>query len=370
MKKPNDVFISSVNSDVFKLAVKSAFNHIIITDVDGTILYANSAVERITGYNQEETIGNNPRLWGQQMPLEFYQDLWKTIKKDKRPFSGEIINKRKNGEIYIAQAVISPVTNDQKDLIGFIGTEEDITKAKLADKMKTEFISITAHQLKTPLTAMRWYLDLLEEQIQKKSLTEALESISFLKSSNASLVEMVNELLNVTRLESGRVSISPKLSELNKIIESCIKQQTPIAKQKNIRLKTNLDPKNPKLRLDEFITKEVINNLLSNAIKYTPENKKVMISTSSTSKFYSISVEDEGIGIPKLEQKKIFKKYYRSINAKSQEGTGLGLYFTKLAVDAFGGKITFTSEESNGSTFTVLIPKSGMKEKKGEISLS
>ncbi|MEI7603470.1 MAG: PAS domain-containing protein [bacterium] len=116
------------SSETFKLAVDSGYNHIIITNVDGVVLYANSAVERITGYGLNEIIGNNPRLWGQQMSSEFYKSLWETIKVKRLPFKGQIINKRKNGEKYIALATISPIISNNGELLGFIGTEDDITE--------------------------------------------------------------------------------------------------------------------------------------------------------------------------------------------------------------------------------------------------
>lgn len=121
----------TVDLEKYKLALDSARNHIIITDIDGKILYANKSVEILTGYSAEEVIGQNPRLWGGRMPEEFYGKLWKTIKVDKKVFEGEINNKRKNGELYIAQTTISPIIdNVSSELVGFVGIEEDITDRK------------------------------------------------------------------------------------------------------------------------------------------------------------------------------------------------------------------------------------------------
>lgn len=118
----------------FRLAVSNAFNHIIITDPEGIVLYANPAVEKLTGYTMEEVVGNNPRLWGAQMDKEYYQKMWDTIKNKKQPFRGEIKNRRKNGEIYYAKVLISPILDDDGNLQGFIGTEEDITKQYSLEK--------------------------------------------------------------------------------------------------------------------------------------------------------------------------------------------------------------------------------------------
>ncbi len=111
------------------MAVQNAYNHIIITDTDGLILYANQATQRITGYSQTEIIGNNPRLWGGLMDEKYYEKLWKTIKDDRHPFVGECTNKRNNGEKYKARITVSPIIEENGELIGFIGIEEEIKES-------------------------------------------------------------------------------------------------------------------------------------------------------------------------------------------------------------------------------------------------
>ncbi|MDD5041569.1 MAG: PAS domain S-box protein [Candidatus Peribacteraceae bacterium] len=111
---------------VFRLAVQNAYNHIIITDIDGVILYANQATQRITGYGQQELIGNTPSVWGGRMPQEFYAKLWKTIKEDRYPFINECTNRRKSGETYRARITVSPMIEEDGTLLGFVGIEEQI----------------------------------------------------------------------------------------------------------------------------------------------------------------------------------------------------------------------------------------------------
>jgi len=108
---------------IFKLAVQNSYNHIVITDPDGTILYANQATQRITGFSQIELIGNSPRLWGGQMPAIFYRKLWKCIKEEHHPFIGECMNKRKNGALYRAHITITPMMREDGALVGFVGLE-------------------------------------------------------------------------------------------------------------------------------------------------------------------------------------------------------------------------------------------------------
>src|SRR3989344_8834272 len=141
-----------VNDQVFKLAIQSAFNHIIITDLDGTILYANSAASHMTGFSTLEMIGNTPRLWGGLMNHSFYKNLWTTIKTKRQTYLGELTNRHKDGTQYTARVRISPILGSAGGMIGFIGTEEDITKEKEVEKLKDEFVSTASHELRTPLT--------------------------------------------------------------------------------------------------------------------------------------------------------------------------------------------------------------------------
>ena len=115
---------------VFRLAVQNAYNHIIITDTKGTILYANQATQRITGYAQREIIGHNPRLWGGQMPVTFYKKLWKCIAEDRNPFIGEVTNRRNDGKKYRARITVSPMVKEDGTLLGFIGIEEEVRKQR------------------------------------------------------------------------------------------------------------------------------------------------------------------------------------------------------------------------------------------------
>ena len=121
----------------YKLAIDNTDSHVIITDVDGKVTYANKSAEKMTGFSLSEIIGNTPALWGRQMTAEFYKKLWHVIKVEKKVFSGEITNKRKNGELYVAYARISPIIDSSGNLIGFVGIEEDITEnKKTTDELK------------------------------------------------------------------------------------------------------------------------------------------------------------------------------------------------------------------------------------------
>lgn len=180
-KKVHDLEKREQELSRFKHAVDASFNHIIITDAEGIILFANKAAEITTGYPSNEMRGHTPSLWGKQMPPEFYAEMWHQIKIEKRPFHGEIRNRRKNGKIYTAIATISPILDDFNEVIGFIGIEEDITEIRELEQMKANFMSTAAHQLKTPLGAMSWNLELLTDHDQAEFSPETKELLETTK---------------------------------------------------------------------------------------------------------------------------------------------------------------------------------------------
>ncbi|MCA9387159.1 PAS domain S-box protein [Candidatus Dojkabacteria bacterium] len=370
MKKLRTLLPLASTSNVFQLAVKSAFNHIIITDDEGTIVFANSAAEKITGYSHEELIGSKPSLWGSQMPKEFYKKLWDTIKVKKQHFVGEFNNRRKNGELYVAKAIISPILDARNTLVGFIGTEDDITIEKEAEKMKTEFVSITAHQLKTPLTTVKWNLDILKD-LMKDPSKEILQQIEHINKANEDLISLIDVLLNISRLEMGRVSVTPESVSINEALNNVVNIVQILCQKYKVAIQVE-DFEDFTVNLDSRLFNQVILNLLTNAIKYSQENSVVNVSIRNNDDFFEIHVVDSGYGIPQKDQSKIFSKHFRSANVidKEIEGTGLGLYCTQLIVKLFKGKIEFTSTEGQGSNFWVSIPKSGMVKQEGELSLS
>ncbi|MDO8536739.1 MAG: histidine kinase dimerization/phospho-acceptor domain-containing protein, partial [bacterium] len=209
-----------IHSDAgLKKALNNAFNHIILTDSDGKIMYANHGAEVITGYSVKEMIGNTSRLWGGLMTNEFYKSLWKTIKEDGKMFEGELTNRKKSGDIYAARIKISPFFNPtNKSLIGFIGAEEDITKEKEVDRMKTEFISIASHQLRTPLTGIQW---VVERFRKKEKLTpKGKEYLDDIHMSAKRLAALVDLLLNLSRIEGNRVGITLESLEVVGFVKS------------------------------------------------------------------------------------------------------------------------------------------------------
>ncbi len=232
---------------------------------------------------------------------------------------------------------------------------EEVAKASM---MKSEFVSIVSHQLKSPLTGMKWSLDLL---LGKRIGEFNDKQRGYLKSTQENVLRMirlVNDLLDVSRIESGGIKMVSRKVSLREVIESVAKELDFFAKANNTQIKLKAEDNLPKVFVDPMRIRMVVQNLVDNAIKYSNKRGVVGINVFKKNGFVCCHINDSGVGIPKKEQKKVFGKFFRSNNVikKQTIGTGLGLYIAKAVIESSGGKIGFTSEEGKGSTFWFTLP--------------
>jgi signal transduction histidine kinase len=232
-------------------------------------------------------------------------------------------------------------------------------KVKEVDRMKTEFVSLAAHQLRTPLSAIKWSLQMLIEGDMGAITKKQKEFVSKTYESNERMITLINDLLNVTRIESGKSPYQPSLVQIEDVTARQVQLYIAEAERRGITL-TCIRPeeKLPKVLADEEQIGIVIQNLIDNALHYSPQGGRVTVAATRDIKEVRVWVQDEGLGIPQEDQPKVFEKFFRASNVKKvhTEGSGLGLYITKHIVEIHGGKIWFTSIESKGTTFTFTLP--------------
>lgn len=356
----------------FKLALDNASDQVTITDPEGTVVYANAAVERITGYTPEEAIGKKSgALWKSPMPPEYYKSLWHTIKERKETFIGEIENKRKNGTLYTAAISISPVLDNDGNVVFFVGLERDITKEKEIDIAKNEFISLASHQMRTPLTAINWYTEMLLGGDAGKLSVKQKEYFTEVYNAGRRMNEIIKAFLHILRLETGTQVKNFLPTDLVAIASSVTNELKLEAGKKKLKVVEKYEKPSLSVVTDADLARVIVQNFVSNALKYSKEGGEVVISLGSVAKGSSIagtlidrdsflvSVSDSGIGIPEDVREKIFTKFFRADNAKvlDPNGNGLGLYMTKIMVDIIGGTVWFASKEGEGTTFYLLLPK-------------
>lgn len=255
-----------------------------------------------------------------------------------------------------------------------VGVNFDVSEEKEMDRAKSEFVSLASHQLRTPLTAINWYTEML---LSGDGGTISEEQRSYLEevhTSNRHMVDLVNSLLNVSRIELGNLMIVPDPVNLPEVLEEIVRVHRVIINSKKIKFSYKISKKIPKEFLaDKRLLGIVFQNILSNAINYTPDKGSINLSLglSKDEKNILFKVSDTGHGIPRNQQNKIFTKLFRADNAQKIDtnGSGLGLYIVKSIVDKSGGEIWFESTEGKGTTFYVLLPLKGMKKIDGSKTL-
>lgn len=492
--------------DKFKLAADNSFNHTVITDPDGHVLYANRAAEKLTGFAIEEMLGKTPALWGKQMSREFYESFWHAVKQEKRPYLGEVTNRRKDGTKYLAsinaspildsqgrvkffvgierditeerqhqneierhsqeleeanilirtekeraegilrflesigeavyatdadrkiifinktaaeyigkspeeimgthtsdhfifeagdatdlarqfpiQTVLesqetvifpnhtfavkgekklpvtgtaSPIIDDEDKLLGVIVIFQDITEKYELEQMKDRFLSVAAHQLRTPIGSMRWSMELLQNGDFGKLPKGASEAVQQLYDNSTRLISLVNDLLDVSRIDQGRAQEEAQDSDIAELIRKVIETLAGEAEQKGVVITYAPSGDLPSIHITQQHIFDALENLVSNAIRYNRQDGTVTIQTSVVEDTIEIRIIDTGIGVPIEDQPKLFSKFFRASNAVRSftDGSGLGLSVVKSYVEENGGSVSFESQEGIGTTFIVRLP--------------
>ena len=355
---------------------------IVITDPDGIIEYVNPSFEKLSGYNSAEIIGKNPRILKSGYHTgEFYKNLWTTIKAG-NDFKCEMKNRKKNGEFYWENTVLSPITNEQGKISHFIAVKEDITgkkkmveelisakeKAEEMSRLKSNFLANMSHELRTPLNGILGYADYLTSQLKEPELIETSQGIY---DSGKRLSETLNFILDLSEAETEHVEILTADVDVIPLVKDTLRSFAKEAAAKNLRFETIIKEENIFARIETRLFNRILYNLLDNALKFT---KKGIITFEigreliGTQEWFYFKVTDSGIGIAKDKIAVVWDEF-RQVSeglTRTYEGVGLGLTISKKAVELMQGVITVESELGVGSTFTVEFPALSFLPKKEE----
>ncbi|WP_415250231.1 ATP-binding protein [Sulfurimonas sp.] len=342
---------------------------VLITDVNGEIIYVNNNMLSISGYSREELLGENPRILKSKVhDKSFWKNMFQNIK-NKETWHSEVCNKAKDGSIYWVDTTIVPILDKNSNIKNYIAIRSDITqrkkyeseliqakeKAEFSTNAKSEFLANMSHEIRTPMNAIMGFIGILKKE---ETDTKKLQYLETIDSSSKSLTNIINDILDFTKIESGRLAIeyidfNPQV-EL-KSIEDLFKVK---CEEKSINLSIKLRELPIFLNGDILRLKQVLNNLLSNAIKFTQSNKKITLDVSYDNNHLFVSVKDEGIGISEEYQEKIFESFSQADNSTTRKygGTGLGLSISYNLIQLMGGELKVRSNLDSGSEFYFSLP--------------
>lgn len=351
--------------------IQSIGDAVIACDKAGMVNVFNKVAESMTGLSAKEAIGKH------------YSKVVNCIREDDEckcndfiaeaithkkitEMSNHVLLVRKDGvKIPVADSA-APICDHDGNILGCVVIFHDMSRERKIDKAKTEFVSLASHQLRTPLSTINWYLEILLNneigELNPKQLTYVKEVYG----ASQRMVLLINSLLNVSRLELGTFGIEPKQVSVVRIAKKCLRELKPLTLLKDIKISERYPDETEMINIDPKIVAIILENLLTNSIKYSHKAGRVRLSIKVQDKELVIQVSDHGIGIPEAQQKEIFGKMFRADNAKSMDpdGSGLGLYIVKQVLAYVGGSISFKSKENKLTMFEVKIPLKEVVRKK------
>jgi two-component system sensor histidine kinase/response regulator len=373
-------------------ALENAANAITITNREGTIQWINPAWTELTGYSADEVLGKNPRILNSgQQNQDYYKNLWSTILRGD-VWRGELVNRRKDGSLYTEEEIITPVHDEKGEISHFVAIKQDITERKRAEadllqahaeleqrvqertadlrvanlelekaaRMKDEFLASMSHELRTPLTGILGLAEAMQMVTYGELNDKQRRALKNIETSGRHLLLLINEILDLSKIESGRFDLQIEACSLGDICNSSLQLTRGMANQKHQNVRFEMSPAAIFLRADARRLKQMLVNLLGNAIKFTPEggNLGIEVLGRQADEELRISVWDEGIGIRDEDLPRLFEPFVQLDSSLSRQyaGTGLGLSLVQRLAELHQGRVEVASNFGKGSRFTIVLP--------------
>jgi PAS domain S-box-containing protein len=362
-------------------AVEYAGDIIELGTTRAVLQYVNPAYERVLGVSASQAEGKTPAQLVRSgvHPPEFFQDIDRTLKAG-RVWSGRIISRNASGELVHLDTTIAPVADKTGHVTHHVAVKRDITERVLreqaleesnralrqardaalqANKTKSEFLANMSHELRTPLNAIIGYSELLMEDADAASQAGLFADLKKIRNSGAHLLSLINDVLDMSKLESGKMELDLQEFDLAEFVSSLRDTIAPLAHSQNNHLELNLGDAPQRVVNDQQKLQQILINLLSNACKFTRGGRVRLDVASDSSGWLKMSVSDTGIGLSEEQQSKIFRAFVQADSSTTRRygGTGLGLAISQRFCEMMGGRIEVTSAVGQGATFTVWLPE-------------
>ncbi len=374
----------------FRDLLEAAPDAIIEVDTEGQVVLLNRATETLFGYPRQELLGQSVEVLVPEDLRAVHAHHREDYRRHPltRPMASglELQGRRKDGSRFPVEISLSPVKSDDgfrvtaiiRDISERKRAEEQLREVReqytrelearnrdieRANRLKSEFLASMSHELRTPLHTIIGFSELLGEEIQGALNPKQKRFVEHIHGDSLHLLELINDILDLSKVESGRIELRREPSDLAALIEETVSSVRPIAETKQLTIHSRLG-RMPAVEADRVRVRQILMNLLSNALKFTPAGGRIDVEAEMENGAAKISVADTGIGIPAQEHAAIFDIFHQSAATTKgvREGTGLGLAITKRLVQEHGGTIKVSSELGKGSRFTFTIPKTQRKE--------
>ena len=336
-------------------AIASSVNAIALTDLKGDLTYVNRSFLDMWGYVNDREVLEKPvtEFWKKR---EKVLEILKALAREKN-WMGELVARRKNGSTFDVQLLANIVENEAGKAICIMASVVDITERKKIEQMKNDFVSLASHELRTPLSSIVGYVDLILDGDTGKVNKEQREFLEIISRNTQRLEALINDVLDIEKIESGRIQLKQEKVNLSEIVETSANTFKIMAETKGLKLEKEI--KTPELEIlgDPDRLSQVFSNLLSNAIKYTKEGE-VKILAQNKGRFASVIVEDTGLGMTRDELRSVFTRFFRSEDSYVREitGTGLGLSIAKATIERHNGERKGEGKLGVGSKFEGILP--------------
>lgn len=346
---------AEVVSERLSAIINSSDDAIISKDLNSIVTSWNDSAERIFGYTAAEMIGESIL---KIIPPDRYTEeprILSQLKQGNRVDHFETVRMRKDGGLIYVSLTISPIKDRNGDIVGLSKIARDITENKLMEKKKDEFIGFVSHELKTPLTSLRSYVQIALHKARKQELDFIANALSRAEIQTKKMEKMISDFLSVSRFEEGKMQLEISRFDIVDLLRSCIEDASILSSRHPIIYEgiqecyVNGDIEKISL---------VMTNLIGNAQKYSPEQGNITVSCIANDKSVTISIQDQGIGISEKDQKQLFQKFYRVNSEKTRfiSGFGIGLYLVSMILDLHESNIRVKSCQGEGSTFCFDLP--------------